>query len=148
MITEKWLHSQTKPIEITLTREMIKSYADAICNENELYTNVEAAKQASYEDIPAPPTMPFIFWQYLEVPWLDDVGVLVHGKQAFSYDQPLIANQTYQCSIQLLSLKTKVNKRGPIQIAEHQLSIHYNGVVHANALSTLVILPKGSDDDA
>ncbi|WP_227939279.1 FAS1-like dehydratase domain-containing protein [Alkalihalobacillus deserti] len=142
MIDQIWAGESTKPVKITVTREMIAAYANSIQTDLEIYVDIEFAKRAGYDDIPAPPTMPVIFWQYFDVPWLQDAGPLIHRKQSFHYVEPLLASRTYVCSIQLLSVKKKQNKHGMMQLSNHKLNVAYNDCIHATAITTLIINEK------
>ncbi|MFC0562173.1 FAS1-like dehydratase domain-containing protein [Halalkalibacter alkalisediminis] len=142
MIDEIWDGSFTKPIKITVTREMIAAYAKSIDIDSEIYVDIEFAKKAGYDNIPAPPTMPIIFWQYFDVPWLQDAGPLIHRKQRFLNVEPLLASRTYVCSIQLLNVKKKQNKHGMMQLSNHKLIVSYNDCIHATAITTLIIKEK------
>lgn len=146
MIDEKWLFTRTERIELTLTRELIKNYALAIHEDNPIYFDQQAAIAAGYSDVVAPITMPIIFWQYIDVPWLKNIPVVIHGKQNFSYHEPLIANRTYHCDIQLTNLQNKERKDGSLmQVADHKLHVYFNDQVCGTFVSTLLIM-EGEDD--
>lgn len=141
MIDEKWLYAKTKQVEVTLTREFVRSYARAIHEENPIYFDKQAAQKASYADVVAPITMPIIFWQYLDVFWLKNVPIVIHGKQNFQYHMPLIANNSYQCDIQLTNLQKKRRKNGSImQIADHLLTVRKENDLYGTFLTTLLIM--------
>lgn len=139
MINHKWEKAITEPIKIHLSRKMIKSYASAIQLAEPIYSEIEAARSIGFQDIPAPPTLQIIFWKYFEVPWLKDVGTIIHGKQRFQTIESLIANRTYDCTIELKKITIKQAKKRCMQVSEHELMIKYKGSIHAKALSTLII---------
>lgn len=139
MISENWLKATSEKVEITLTTEMIQTYAKAIGETELLYKDLEVAKSLGYQDIPAPPTLPIIFWQFIDVPWLENVGPVIHGKQRFLYKETLIANRNYDCMIQLTNLTYKMSKNRRMQRSEHELSIYRKNKLHATAVSTLII---------
>lgn len=136
MIEQNWLMEKTKPVEIMVTRKQITDYAEAIQEKNRMYYDLEAARQNGYSDIPVPITMPIIFWQYIDVPWLENISVLIHGKQRFSYERALVANTIYQCHIQLTNLQQNQH----VQISEHRLTIEHQGMLCGTAVSTLLIM--------
>jgi hypothetical protein len=142
MIDEKWTGATSEVVKITVTREMITAYARAIHDDTSIYVDIDSAKIAGYHDIPAPPTMPIIFWSFIKIPWLEDVGPVVHGKQRFSYEHTLVANRTYDCVIQLKDVKEKKSRREIMQRSNHELIISYNDCIHATARTTLIIFKK------
>ena len=141
MIDEKWLFAKTDLVELTLTYEFIANYASSIHEVNPIYFNKQAAINAGFSDVVAPITMPIIFWQYIDVPWLKNIPVVIHGKQNFSYKEPLLANQTYHCEIQLTNIQTKERKKGSrMQVADHELNVYHNDKVCGTFVSTLLIM--------
>ncbi|WP_332694346.1 FAS1-like dehydratase domain-containing protein [Halalkalibacter lacteus] len=142
MIDETWTGATSEVVKITITREMIASYTKAIDDDTSIYVDIASAKKAGYQDIPAPPTMPIIFWSFINVPWLEDVGPVVHGKQSFSYEHTLIANRTYDCVIHLKDVKKKQINREIMQRSNHELLLSYNDCIHATARTTLLIVKK------
>lgn len=141
MIDEKWLMAKTEQVQFTLTRKQIRNYAKAIHEENPIYFDKDEAQRAGYADVVAPITMPTIFWQYVDVFWLKDVPIIIHGKQNFKYEVPLVANETYECDIQLTNLQTKKRKNGTtMQVADHLLTVRKQNIVCGTFLSTLLIM--------
>ncbi|WP_034625977.1 FAS1-like dehydratase domain-containing protein [Halalkalibacter okhensis] len=139
MIDQKWTGARTETINATITREMIASYVNTIHDNTPIYVNIDAAKMAGYDDIPMPPTMPIIFWSFINVPWLDGIESVVQTKQHFSYIYTLVANRTYQCIIRLLDLKDVHSKNSSMQRSTHELIISYNGSIQARACTTILI---------
>ena len=83
-----------------IERGRLRAFARAIGETDPVYTDVDAAQQAGYPDLPMPPT--FLFSLYLEAPdpwgFLDDIGAdlrgLLHGEQSFSYHDVVHAGDT------------------------------------------------------
>ena len=59
--------------EIHVTAEWISEYAQSI----------EAPLQRMNGNLIAPATMPIIFWQVIDIPWLSMDTPLIHGTQHF-----------------------------------------------------------------
>jgi acyl dehydratase len=82
---------------VSVEKRWIRSFAEAIGEEDPIYRDERAAAAAGYAAIPAPPTFPFTIAMEASQPLrvLDDLGVdktrTVHGEQAFSYHQPVCA---------------------------------------------------------
>lgn len=76
---------------LLITRSRLRLFAKATGQEDRVFIDLEAAKQAGYPDLPVPPT--FFFGVDLEVPdpfaYLDELGVdlrsILHGEQEFTY---------------------------------------------------------------
>ena len=142
MIDQKWEHATTEAVKISITSEMIASYAKAIHEDALIYYDKQVAIAAGFKNIPAPPTLPIIFWQFINVPWLKDAGAIIHGKQQFHYEQPLLANRTYDCSIHLKDITKKQSKKGMMQLSTHELMIKFEDQIHATAITTLIIFEE------
>lgn len=96
---------------VTVERSAITAFARAVTDENPIYANAEAARQAGFEAIPAPPTFPFAMefsGKFAEDqpadagdpnavlgtiigPLMAKGGIILHGEQAFSYKRPVQA---------------------------------------------------------
>lgn len=82
--------------EFTVERGKIKEFCLAIGETNPIYTDLEAAKKAGYEDIPAPLTFPTVitFWGYPKI-WQDmaelgiDLSRILHLKEEYTYHRVL-----------------------------------------------------------
>lgn len=97
----------TSSVKITVTREMIADYARLIEETESLFFDYNEAIKKGYIDIPAPPCMPMLFWQYIKVPWMNGEDSFIHKYQSFHYDEIVMAGQDYTCMITLKSVKTK-----------------------------------------
>ncbi|MGB3325661.1 MAG: MaoC family dehydratase N-terminal domain-containing protein [Mycolicibacterium fortuitum] len=83
--------TELPPSTFVISRDRLRFFAKAIGETDPVYTDVDAAKQAGYKDIPTPPT--FLFAVELEHPdpfaFLTEIGVdlrfVLHGEQSFSY---------------------------------------------------------------
>ena len=78
-------------------REKIREYASAIGEQAPICHDVEAAKEAGYDDVVAPPMFATVYsWQALAPVVLDpEVGIdfarMVHGGQEFTWHEPVVA---------------------------------------------------------
>ncbi|MFU1797437.1 MaoC family dehydratase N-terminal domain-containing protein [Paenibacillus azoreducens] len=62
----------------------------------------------------APATMPIIFWQASDIPWLPANGTLIHGSQHFSYEAPVVAGMTLDCELSLTRVEQKTGRKGQL----------------------------------
>jgi acyl dehydratase len=78
-------------------REKVREYASAIGEEAPICHDVEAAREAGYDDIVAPPMFAAVYsWAALAPVVLDpEVGIdfsrMVHGGQEFTWHTPVVA---------------------------------------------------------
>lgn len=136
MIDKKWMGAKTKLVPIQVTRTEIQEFCQVIMETNQIYHDTTIAMKAGYEDIPLPPTYPALFWQRIELPWLQNNLSTIQSEQAFSYKNALIANKTYHCQIELQKLRTRENQ----QFLFHRLSI-YDGKELAVTSDTTMLFP-------
>jgi hypothetical protein len=84
-------------IHSTIERGRLRFFAEAIGERNPVYTDLDAARDAGYPDLPVPPT--FLFGLKLDgdypLGWIDDLGVdtrfVLHGTQRFDYERMAFA---------------------------------------------------------
>lgn len=100
MIDKKWIGHEQVPSVFALERTRMQFFAKAIGETDPVYTDIAAAKEAGYADLPALPT--FVFSAELDsgtlLGLLDDLGIpiakLLHGEQSFTYHRPACAGDT------------------------------------------------------
>ncbi|MFZ3590630.1 FAS1-like dehydratase domain-containing protein [Bacillus sp. DJP31] len=128
-VEEQFVGSNSETIQITITEQLVKDYLQAIDDFDHQKT------------LTIPSTLPFIFWPYFSVPWLDGKGPLVHGDQQFQYKRSLIIGETYECYITFNKAAQKRN----LQFLEHDLLITKNDEEIAKASSNFIIIGKKED---
>jgi acyl dehydratase len=85
----------TKPYEVS--RVKIAEFATAVGEPSELCRDADAARQAGYPDVIAPPTFAIVISMNSSAEAVADPGLgvdysmVVHGEQSFSYARPLHA---------------------------------------------------------
>jgi acyl dehydratase len=88
------------PYEYEVGKEKIGEYARAVGEENPVYFNRAAAKEAGFRDVPAPPMFAVVFSSGSVAPALFDPEVelnfamMVHGGQEFVWGEPVCAGDT------------------------------------------------------
>lgn len=100
MIDKKWIGHQLPPSELTLERGRMRAFARAIGETDPVYTDLKAAHEAGYADLPAAPT--FLFAAELDSgassELLAQLGIplskLLHGEQGFTYHRTACAGDT------------------------------------------------------
>ncbi len=99
-------------------REKVREYAEAIGETSPLCHDVEAAKEAGYADVVAPPMFAAVYsWRAMGPAVLDpEVGLdfsrLVHGGQDFTWHEPVVAGGEITTETAFL----QEGKRGDIRV--------------------------------
>jgi acyl dehydratase len=100
----------TAPYEVG--REKIREFAEAIGDENPVYTDPEAAKALGHADVVAPPTFPFLITYkaagvVIQDPELGlDYSRVVHGDQKFAYTRPVRAGDRLTVTSTIEAIKS------------------------------------------
>ena len=83
------------PFEYEVGKEKIAEYARAVGEDNTVYFDRAAAKQAGFRDVPAPPMFAVVYsWGAIALPAVDpdvdlNFAMLVHGGQEFVWGEPV-----------------------------------------------------------
>ena len=81
-------------------REKIREYAQAVGEDNPVYYDRDAATEAGFRDIPAPPMFAVVYsWPAITQTAIDpelgmDLARLLHGGQEFVWQEPVCAGDT------------------------------------------------------
>jgi acyl dehydratase len=83
------------PFEYEVGKEKIGEYARAVGEDNQVYFDRAAAKEAGFRDVPAPPMFAVVYsWGAVALPAVDpdvdlNFAMLVHGGQEFVWGEPV-----------------------------------------------------------
>src|ERR1700754_5192967 len=99
MIDKKWIGHELPASVLPIERSRLQFFAKAIGETDPIYTDVAAARDAGYPDLPAPPT--FLFAAEMDSGATDrlceQLGIplakLLHGEQGFTYHRTACAGQ-------------------------------------------------------
>jgi hypothetical protein len=119
---------------IQVTAEWIAEYAQSI----------GAPIQTINGLVIAPATMPVIFWQEFNIPWLDRNAFLLHGTQNFTYEAPLTAGMTLDCELSLAKVENKTGRHGAMTLYTHSLVCTCDEVLIVTAETVLILAGEGS----
>ncbi|MEC0372263.1 FAS1-like dehydratase domain-containing protein [Paenibacillus chibensis] len=92
----------------------------------------------------APATMPVLFWQAFDIPWLNLTGPLIHGTQRFSYEAPITAGMTLECELSLTKLEKKTGRQGELTLYTHTLVCTCEGEPIVTAETVLISVGERS----
>ena len=97
-------------------REKIKEYANALGLDNPVHFDLEAARAAGFRDVVAPPMFAVVYSSPAMAPAILDPEVelnfaaMVHGGQAFEWDEPACAGDEITTSATCVSIEEKDGK--------------------------------------
>ncbi|GAB6989747.1 FAS1-like dehydratase domain-containing protein [Paenibacillus pini] len=116
-----------------ITSEWISEYAQSI----------QAPLQMIHGNLIAPATMPIIFWQAFNIPWLSVDTPLIHGKQSFSYKAPITAGMIIDCELSLTKIEKKAGREGDLTLFKHSLICTSEGRIICTAETVLISIGGG-----
>ena len=114
--------------QILITAEWISDYTQSI----------EAPVQKMKGNLIAPSTMPIIFWQAFDIPWLSKGESLLHGTQRFTYQAPITAGMSLDCELALTSKVQKEGRQGTLTFYTHTLVCKCEGELIVTAETVLI----------
>jgi acyl dehydratase len=94
-------------------REKVREYAHAVGETNLLYLNVEAAREAGYADVVAPPMFAVVYAGRAITPALfdPDVGIdfpkMLHGGQEFTWGPVVVAGDEIATTTAVKDITTR-----------------------------------------
>ena len=105
------------PANYAVGREKVREFAAAVGEEKPLHHDVDAAREAGYADVVAPPMFAVVFGGRAMAPALFDpeVGIdfsrMVHGGQEFVWGPPVVAGDEIATEVEVKD----VSERGGLQ---------------------------------
>ena len=142
-VNPELLDTVFEPIEpYVVGREKVREFANAIFAFAPIHHDVDAAIEAGYSDVVAPPTFPIVIQektlqQLLSHPGAGiDFSRVVHGDQKFEYQRPLVAGDEVVATLRV----TKIQSLGGHTMVTSESAIATtSGEPVVVATSTLVI---------
>jgi acyl dehydratase len=104
-------------VSYAVGREKVREFAAAVGEENPLHHDLDAAREAGYADVVAPPMFAVVFGGRAMAPALfdPDVGIdfsrMVHGGQEFVWGPPVVAGDEIATEVEVKD----VAERGGLQ---------------------------------
>ena len=105
------------PVSYAVGREKVREFAAAVGEENPLHHDLDAAREAGYADVVAPPMFAVVFGGRAMAPALFDpeVGIdfsrMVHGGQEFVWGPPVVAGDEIATEVEVKDIA----ERGGLQ---------------------------------
>lgn len=103
------VYPATEPYSVG--REKIREFAAAVKASNPLHFEVEAAREAGYSDVVAPPTFAIILAQKADAALIGDpeAGIdfsrVVHADQRFTHHRPIVAGDELLTEVHVDSVR-------------------------------------------
>jgi len=97
------------PYEVS--RVKLAEFADAIGDQNPVYRDRAAAREAGFPDVIAPPTFPIVISMATSARALAEPGLnvnyamVVHGEQRFEYSRPLRAGDVVTAEVTISDIR-------------------------------------------
>lgn len=119
MIDKKWIGHELPASVLPIERSRLQFFAKATGETNPVYTDIAAANDAGYPDLPAPPTflfaaeldsgMSYRLLEELQIP----IAKLLHGEQSFTYHRSACVGDTVTVRSTLTDIYDK--KKGALE---------------------------------
>nr|WP_204517210.1 MaoC family dehydratase N-terminal domain-containing protein [Brevibacillus fulvus] len=101
----------------------IRAFANAIGDDNPLYTDEDFAKRQGFASLVAPPTFPTTF--RLHNPRLQiKAARILHGEQEYRYMRPIVAGDVLQCVSQVVDVYERTGKLGAMTFLVTEIQGH------------------------
>ena len=107
---------ETDPVEFPLERGKIREFAKAIKEDDPVFSEIEAARNAGFGNIPIPITYPQVLKHFAEkkheIKYPFSNEKLLHGEYAVEYHRHPVAGETLWVSSCIVDAFEKGGKRG------------------------------------
>lgn len=124
-IPEDLMHKEIEVGRFAVTADDIRVFAEAVDDLNPLYLDLEAARQAGYPNVIAPPT----YCMHLrgnkvvpEIPLAPGLASLYAG-QEFEFHDELYADRTYTVTARLADVYEKTGRSGPLGVIVREMLV-------------------------
>ena len=123
-------------------REKVREFSRAVFATSPLNFDSDAAREAGYDDVVAPPTFPVVVQEATLAQLLaePDGGIdftrVVHGEQSFSYTRPIVAADELTATLSVTSIKSL---GGNDMVTAASTIVDARGAHVVTATSTLVV---------
>ena len=118
MLDKTLIGRESEPVVHDVERGAIRRFAEAVGDPNPIYVDDEAARQAGYPAVVAPPTFPFVLTVNERFRHSLDLGTrsLLHGEQQFDYARPIVAGDRITVKSRVADVQERAGGSGPMDI--------------------------------
>ena len=124
-VPDDLMHKEIEVGRFAVTADDIRVFAEAVNDLNPLYLDPEAARQAGYPNVIAPPT----YCMHMrgsrivpEVPLAPGLASLYAG-QEFEFHDELYAGRTYTVTARLAEVYEKTGRSGPLGVIVREMLV-------------------------
>lgn len=124
-VPEELMQQEVAVGTFAITAEQIREFAEAVGDLNPLYLDPDAARQAGYPNVIAPPT----FCMHLrggkvvpEVP-LEPGLASLHAGQELEFNDEIYADRTYTVVARLAEVYEKTGRSGPLGVIVREMLV-------------------------
>lgn len=135
------------PFCVAVERRWIRTFADAIGDDDPLYRDRQVAAAAGYADVPAPPTFGFSVAMEAAQPLLvlADLGIdktrTMHGEQSFAYERPIVAGDVLTGTQKVVDMYDR--KAGALTFVVTQTTLANQREERVCDLRTVIVIRNG-----
>lgn len=135
-VPDDLMHREIEVGRFAVTADDIRVFAEAVNDLNPLYLDPEAARQAGYPNVIAPPTYCMHMRGSKIVPELPLAPGLasLHAGQEFEFHDEIYAGRTYTVTARLAEVYEKTGRSGPLGVIVREM------LVKDDAGATVMIL--------
>jgi acyl dehydratase len=118
MLDKTLIGRESEPVIHDVEKGDIRRFAEALGNPNPLHVDEEAARQAGYPGLLAPPTFPVALAVNERFRYSLDLGTrsLLHGEQQFEYLHPIVAGDRITVKSRVAEVQEKAGPSGPMDV--------------------------------
>lgn len=143
---DKLLGTKFPPFSFPIERGKVREFCLAIGENNPIFLDLNAAKEAGFSDIPIPPTFQtaIIFWGcptfFQDINNLGiDMKRLLHMKEEYKYHKPIYPGVSISAQMQITDVKTGKMDMVTFE-AKHKDA--KSGDLYITAAMTIVLIPQ------
>ncbi|MGE8317855.1 MAG: MaoC family dehydratase N-terminal domain-containing protein [Comamonas sp.] len=142
MIDPKHIGMRLAPFSVVPSAHQLRFFAKATGEDNPVYFDEAAARDAGHRGLPLPPT--FLFSLEFEQPatgWRDELGIdvsrILHGEQQFSYHRLAYAGDTLRYESRIADIYAR--KGGALQFVVRETRVTNQQGEHVADLRSVIV---------
>ena len=118
MLDKTLIGRESEPVVHEVERGAIRRFAESIGDPNPIYVDDEAARQAGYPAVVAPPTFPFALAVNERFRHSLDLGTrsFLHSEQQIEYGRPIVAGDRITVRTRVADVQERAGASGPMDI--------------------------------
>ena len=145
-LTKNMVGIASKPYTAKVEREQVTRFAQAIGDNNLLYSDETYAANTAYEGITVPPTFLVALGSDAEFPLELDYRRMLHGEQEFFYHHPVRIGDELHCTMTVTDVYNRVGKSGTMQFLVLDTEMKKeDGTLVAIARNTIIYRPVSKE---